>query len=381
LSRKQVCRKVPRVRIPPPPPSSVTITLMDVLRKLALGILSPLFITLLFATAFDVGFVRTATHPAAVKQIISESGLYDSLVPNVLRQTKSIETPVGSFSTSDPAIAKAANQAVTPQYIKQNAESAIDNIYQWLDGKVAQPTFKFDLSGPKNSLADSVAALTQQRLSGLPACTNAQSLQILQSGQLDVNSINCLPKGVTPESAAAQVKASVASAGTLDDIDLSAASIKGSDNQPVFQQKGIKDVPKQYRRAKKTPLILSALTILAGAGIVFLSKTWQKGLRHVGINLVVIGVVMLAFSYVINRAVSTKVVPKIRVDNAIFQQDIRNLVTDLTQRVDKNYWFFGGLYTVVGAGSIAAAEFFHRKNQGTQKPAAAQSGTRFGRGV
>jgi len=336
---------------------------MDILRKLALGILSPLFITLLFATAFDIGFVRTATHPDTVKQIISESGIYNSLVPNVLQQTKTIDTPVGNFSTSDPAIAKAANQALSPQYIKQNTDRAIDNIYQWLDGEVAQPTFKFDLAGPKNSLADSIASITQKRLSGLPACTNAQTLQILESGQLDVNSLTCLPKGVSPQVAAATVKVAVLGSGALNKIDINANSIKGSNNQPVFQQNGVKDLPKQYQRAKKTPLILTVLTILTGIGIIFLSKTWQKGLMYVGINLVVIGIVMLAFSYVLNRAVSTKVVPKIKVENAVFQQDIRNLVTDLTQRVDKNYWFFGGLYTVVGAGSISAAEVFRRRNQ------------------
>jgi len=97
-------------------------------------------------------------------------------------------------------------------------------------------------------------------------------------------------------------------------------------------------------------------------GIVFLSSTWQKGLRHIGINLVVIGLIMLVFSYALNRTVSTKVVPKIKLENAVLQTDIRNLATDLTQQIDKNYWFFGGLYTALGAGGIAAAEVFRRRN-------------------
>lgn len=335
--------------------------LMNIAKKLALGILSPLFVFLLLATAFDIGFVRTATQPGTVKKLISESGLYDTLVPNILQQTKNIETPIGNFSTTDPAIQKAATQAVSPQYIQQNAESAIDNVYQWLDGKVEQPTFKFDLSGPKNNFSQSVAAAAQQRLSGLPACSNAQSLQILESGQLDVNTISCLPRGVSAETAAATVKASLANSGFLDKVDLSASSIKDSNNQPVFEQTKIKNIPKQYQRAKKIPPVLSILTILTGVGIVFLSSSWQKGLRHVGINLVVIGVVMLLFSWALNRTVSTKIVPKIKVDNAVFQTDIRKLATDLSQQIDKNYWFFGGLYTVVGAGSITAAEVFRRR--------------------
>ncbi len=339
---------------------------MDILRRIGLFILSPLFITLLFATAFDIGFVRTATHPATVKHLISESGIYNSLIPNLLQQTKSIDTPVGNFSTSDPAIEKAANQAVSPQYIQQNAEIAIDNIYQWLDGQVAQPTFKFDLTTPRNTFAESLSASVGQRLAGLPACTNSQSLQILQSGQLNVNTISCLPKGVSAESAADSVKASLESSGFLDKLDLSASSIKGQNNQPVFEQSKVKNVPKQYQLAKKTPFILSMLTILTGLSIVFLSNTWQKGLRHVGINLVAIGLILLIFSYVLNRVVSTKVVPKVQNNNAILQQDMRNLATDIFQQIDKNYWYFGGLYTVLGAGSIVTGEVFRRRTRPVQ---------------
>jgi hypothetical protein len=65
--------------------------------------------------------------------------------------------------------------------------------------------------------------------------------------------------------------------------------------------------------------------------------------------------------------VSTKIAPRITVDNAILQQDIRQLVTDVAQQVDRNYWFFGGLYTVLGAGSIAGAEI-HKRRTATKVP-------------
>jgi hypothetical protein len=81
---------------------------------------------------------------------------------------------------------------------------------------------------------------------------------------------------------------------------------------------------------------------------------------------------MLIFSWGLNRAVSTKVVPKITLDNAVLQQDIRNLVTDIAQQIDKNYWFFGGLYTVLGAGGIATAEAFRRRAPAATAGTAAQ---------
>jgi hypothetical protein len=350
--------------------------LMEFARKLALGILSPLFIILLFATAFDIGFVRTASHPVTVKRLVAESGIYNSVVPNVLAQTKSITTSLGDVPTSDPAVQNAARVALPPQYIQQNTEMAIDNIYQWLDGKIAQPSFKIDLAGAKTLFANNIADSLQKRMAGLPACSAAQTRQIVQTG-FDAYQAPCLPRGTNPSVIAQQVKAGIINQQDfLKNLDLSAASIKsGNTGQSVFEQKGVKNLPTQYQRAKKTPWILSILTILSGAAIVFLSRSWQTGLRHIAINLLVIGLVMLLFSWVLNRTVSTNIVPKIKVDSAIFQQDIRRLVTDLAHQVDRNYWFFGGLYSALGLAGIITAQLAIRR-QGPGTPSSTEAGYR-----
>lgn len=322
-----------------------------------------MFISLLFITAFDVGFVRTATHPGTVKRLVAESGIYDTVVTSLLQQAKSINTDVGTISASDPTIQKAANQTITPQYIKQNAEMTIDSIYVWLDGKTTQPDFRIDLAKVKNDFAGNFSATVEQKLATLPACTNAESSVIAASGQYDAINASCLPHGVTAADAAAKLKASIAGNGDfLEKTTLSADNLKGDNNQPVFSGK-LKDAPKQYQRAKKTPLILIILTVLCGVGIVFLSTTWQKGLRHISINLVVIGAVMLIIAFVLNKTVSSQIVPKIKLDNAVLQTDVRNLVRDLSQQIDKNYWFFGGIYSVLGVIGVAAAEVLHRKSQ------------------
>jgi uncharacterized membrane protein (UPF0136 family) len=153
------------------------------------------------------------------------------------------------------------------------------------------------------------------------------------------------------------------SKGFLDQTKFSSSDIKNENTKRSVFDDQLKQAPKQYQRAKKTPVILITLTILVGLGVVFLSRNWIIGLRHIGINLALIGALMLLFAWGLNRAVSTKVVPQIKINNAVFQQDIRKLATDITQQIDKNYWMFGGVYAVLGAGSIAAAEVFKRRNQ------------------
>jgi hypothetical protein len=336
---------------------------MPAIKKLVLGLLSSLFVILLFSTAFDIGFVRIATHPATVKRLVSESGVYDSVVPNLLSQAKSISTNYGTVSTTAPAVEKAAASALSPAFIRQNAEMGIDNIYDWLDGKIAEPNFKIDLTGSKTLFANQVADQAVSHLKTLPPCSVAQSRQIAQTGQYDAFNATCLPRGLSIDMIAAQIKQGITgSQDFLKDANVSADSVKNSQGQSVFSGQ-LASAPKQYQRAKKTPVILSILTILAGVGIVFLSRSWQIGLRHVGITLLAVGLLMLAFSWALNRTMSKNIIPKIKVDNAIFQQDIRALAADVTHQIGGNYYFFGGLYAGLGAISVAAAEISRRRAQ------------------
>jgi hypothetical protein len=92
-------------------------------------------------------------------------------------------------------------------------------------------------------------------------------------------------------------------------------------------------------------------------------------LRHIGINLLIIGLVMMLFAWALNRTVGNNITPKIKIDNAVLQQDIRSLVTDVSQQVDKNYWYFSGLYTALGLAAISSVEIWRRKNRPVIKPA------------
>lgn len=334
---------------------------MLIAKRIALAIISPLFVVLLFATAFDIGFVRTATHPPTVKKLIADSGIYNSAVTNVLNQTKTIPTIFGSIPTSDPAVQQAAHVALPPQFIQQNTELAIDEIYEWLGGQSSQPNFNIDLSGAKTLFANNIADTVQKRLNGLPKCTTAQSLAIVRQGSFDAYSATCLPRGISPAAVGQGLQAAIiANQDFLKNISLNSASIKDSNGQPIFTTK-LAGAPKQYQRAKKSPWILSILTILAGAGVILLSRTRLAGLRHVGVVLLLAGLLMMLFSWGLNRTVSTKIAPKIKVDNAIFQQDVRSLVTDITQQIDSNYWFFGGLYAGLGVATLGGWIYLDRR--------------------
>ncbi|HET6864144.1 MAG TPA: hypothetical protein VFH37_03030 [Candidatus Saccharimonadales bacterium] len=331
---------------------------MNVLRRLCLALVSSLFVFLLFATAFDVGFVRTATNPATVKKIAADSGVYNTVVTNALGQLKTINTSVGTIDANNPLVQQAANQAITPQYVQQQGNAAIENIYQWLNGQIARPDFNIDLSAQNDQFAKNAANSLQQQLAGLPAC---RSLAQIQSFTV-LNAV-CLPLGVSAQAVASQVQRDLSNSNFLRGANISAANLKGQNGQSVFNNPSVQKLPGKYQLAKKTPWIFAVLTILCGLGVVFLSRTWQAGLRHIGINLVVIGVLMLALSFFLPRVISRDVATKLNVTGSGVSVDLSKVVNDVTRQIDKNYWFFGGLYMVAGAGAIMAAEVSRRRTQ------------------
>jgi len=113
---------------------------MHFVRKALLVLVGAVFPLLLFATAFDFAILRVAGSPASVKQTLSDSGIYNSVVNNALDQAKQSTQADGSqIDLTDPAIKKAANESFTPQVIQNSSEKVIDGIYNWLNGKTTQP--------------------------------------------------------------------------------------------------------------------------------------------------------------------------------------------------------------------------------------------------
>jgi hypothetical protein len=337
---------------------------MQFVRKALLVLVGTALPILLFATAFDFGVLHVVGSPTPVKKILSDSGIYNSVVSSALDQAKKSSTGGSEVSLTDPSIKKAAEDSFNPQVIQGSTEKVIDGVYDWLDGKTTQPDFNVDLSKVKTTFAQKVGQAAQTKAATLPACTTPPTTA-------DPFAATCLPPGVTPAQVGEQAKNDVLSGqGFLEHPNITASSVKSSgNNQSVFDDK-LKDTPKQYQRFKKTPLILAVLTVLAILAIIFLSVTRRRGLRHVGITMSVVGIFMLLFAWGLNRVAVHNAIPKISMDNKVLQSNVQHLATDLVHSVDKNYWVFGAIYLGLGVLAILIATLLGRSgnNKKPSKP-------------
>jgi hypothetical protein len=119
---------------------------MQFLRKMLLVLVAAALPFLLFATAFDFGIYNVVGKPKPVKKILSDSGIYGSVVSQALNQAKTTSNGTSQVSLLDPEIKKAAEESFNPQVVQTSSEKVIDGIYDWLGGKSAQPDISVDLS-------------------------------------------------------------------------------------------------------------------------------------------------------------------------------------------------------------------------------------------
>lgn len=322
---------------------------MLMIKKLLLVVLSPLLVLLLLLTALDWGIVHTVGQPDQVKKIVADSGIYNSVIPNILNQQKTIQTSIGNLPLTDPTIKQAVNRAFTPQLVRSNTEAAIDNLYAWLDGKTAAPSFKFDFSGAQTQLATNLATAARDRAASLPACRTPVS-----SLSFDVYAASCLPRGLSPSSVGQAVQNQVAAGqGIIDKPVVAAGDIKTDKGQPIFQTQ-LKNLPTWYQRFKHSPYLLMLLAVVLAAALVWLRPTLRSGLRHVGITLIIVGLVMLLVASAVGWANTNLVQKKLSFNNAAVETDVKQVAGDITQSIDKNYWLFGAVYAVIGLGLLAA---------------------------
>ncbi len=347
-----------------------TIKLMLILKKILLVLVASLFTTLLFATAWSTGVIRTVGTPAPIKKTLNDSGLYSSVLGSFLDQAKQSTSSSGEVSLTDPVVKKAANQTFTPQVLKDTTEKILDSTYKWLNGDTKLPDFKLDLSSYKNSFAANVAADVQTNLASLPACpTN------VRADSFDALSATCLPKGTTAATAAAQVQSNLLNGkGFLDNPVLTANDLKlNGSNTSVFTDQ-LNKAPKYFSWLKKAPLILGLITVLLAAAIVFLSSSRAKGIRHISFTLIWVGALMLAFAWALNWLVSSKLSQHININNnLVLQEKVQILAKDITKIIDKNYWVFGGVYA--GLGLIGLGSPFIMSRLGGRKPKAPKATT------
>jgi len=354
---------------------------MNWVRRIFVYLLSIILLVSLFgialATSIQVGF----THPSKIESWLDQSNLYTNLVSTITDQAQSaVENNVSGGASISKTVVKQAAQSAFPQSLmKQDVQTFLNSNYAWLKGKTATPNFSIDLSGAKQQFATTIAnSSVVAHLTGLPACTAAQTLELKSANPL---LLSCLPIGVTAQAAAAQVSQQVASnSGFLGNPVITASTIgtKGqSSNKPYYEK--LSKLPKAYQALQDLPWILSVIAILSIVGIVFCSRSKRIGLRRVGITFLISGILLIADKLLTDAAFNKL---KDQAFNSINNSQIQQTLTTFAHYVEAelvkiDLWF--GIAYVILAIILFGALIFTRnrtpKSHGRAKPVATPTPT------
>lgn len=263
---------------------------METLRSLGRGSLAILLKILLVVLPVSIALSLAVGSPAALKDAISSSGIYESFVGAVLDKSVREATDENTRKLlSDPGVQNAVKQSFTPEVLRGTTEPVADGVFNWLEGRTPEPVFSIDLSQPRQKLTDNLAAYATKRAETLPPCTLTQLRNLPENP--DILSIPCLPPGVNAAQAAEEFAGRVlTSAELIKNPVVTNQTLLGTQSQ-AFRDS---PAPAVYQAFKRSPWLLGVLTILAGLGLVLLHHDRRRGLRAVAVSLAGCGVFLLA---------------------------------------------------------------------------------------
>lgn len=312
---------------------------MNILRRLGLTLSVLLFSLTISSIAAIVAIYFVFETPDNLKQALSSSGIYSTVAKNTLTQQTE---GTASIPLSDPGVQEALNKALPPQYLQASSEQAIDGIYKWVKGETAKPEFSIDLAPVKASFTDNLVAYIQQKLGTLPPCAQFSA----PPTSLDeVLNLTCMPRGITTETIAENVRREAANNGLFaENTAITADTLKDPQGQPITDSLAI--LPELHRYFIISLFALPPLAILLAIAIIFLSVTKRLGVKKIAWTLITTGLTAVLFAVLGVWALQAGA--SLLGDSSSIQDKLLAVFTALAVNL-RTWWFgIGAGYTVVG---------------------------------
>lgn len=169
----------------------LTIPGMRIVRLFGSLLLVMLLHTALAVVIVAIIFVQLFSTSTPLKEVLHESGAYQALVDDVARQ-------VSEQITDTPNIDKAtvlelAKESLDAGVVQEQAEAAIDAMYDWLYKEANQPEFTINFSGARAKFVSRLGNETRSNLAALPECTSTQQTQ----SRTSIGDFTCIPPGAS----------------------------------------------------------------------------------------------------------------------------------------------------------------------------------------
>lgn len=266
-----------------------TISSMPIKRlSFAFVLVSTLLTLTLGIWVLTTALSQTIGKPDQTKTLLHKSGLYQALIPSQIADAQQNNPSLAKLPLDNPDIQKVLASGLGTTQLEQQGDKAVDGIYDWLDGKSAQPSIHIAVQADQQALATAAGNYAVQYAAKLPTCAPGESSYTGFAS--DPLSAACIPLGITSDMVRSFTTSAVLSnpafgASTVINQD----DIKLPGNKSIVQAFG--SAPKWYRWARLLPLISGAAAVLF-AVLVLIMLRWIDGIRSIGRHLFSVGLTL-----------------------------------------------------------------------------------------
>lgn len=336
------------------------------MKKLARGLCSALLKLNLLGVALIASLVGVIASPEPLKHSLADNQLYANLTQNVLKAAEENTSLEGNAAPADKqrgldALKVAASAAFTPEVLQAASEEGLDGMYRWLNGQVAVPDYRIDLSAAKSTFLETAGAEVERYAADLPVCTPEQARQL--SPDADPFALTCRPANLTPAAIRQQAVDRVAGEDFLPNPVLTTDNLaKDEQGQNFFER--TEEAPRAYRLARALPWLLLLISLLLGAAVLLLSETKRQGFKRLGISLLGAGVFLLLTTWLIGFLFDRATQPSGPLGKAAsedFRESILALARSINELFNRTLLRYCLAYIILGAIILLILHFTKSK--------------------
>jgi len=343
---------------------------MNVLRRFGATLCAFILVFSLWALFWSTLFSATLRSRETVKSWFDESGFYTHIVDVVLESAKPDEgSGESDIPISDPQIQAVAKTALSPEFLRQTVEKALDGTYDWMGGSSDALTVNIDLNEAKSKLINGLGDYATTKAAALPVCATNEPID-----DFDAFVAICRPRGLTAEAAGQQIKTQLSSnQDFLKDPVITSDDLKIENAQgqkvAVGDSEQAKAVKRSYQFSGFAPIVAGILGLLSIAGIIFLSRNKITGMRRTGYIFASAGV-LLGILYTSTQVLTTMLIETVKQGDQTqaFKDLVGTAISVVATDVKKIVLIFTLSYIVVGAILITVGIMKRDKSGSADEP-------------
>lgn len=248
-------------------------TYMRIVRPLLIGMTLVLSITSIALLVYFATLQMTVLNRTAVKSWMDKGGVYqNNLFPTLIHSGTTSTQPQADnrYGIPNDALKLALERTFTKTYVRSQAETTVDQFYNWLEGKSPDFTFTIPINKKRDTFIAEFSRAATPHIAKLPICSSTLS-----------STTSCRPANIAPELYAQTIITNSLNQSTFFQKPIALPSVNSSNSPALAPLKTTRTIL-PYSLAITIGLII--LAIGAAAVHIWLIPANQRlrGLAHLG---------------------------------------------------------------------------------------------------